>query len=244
MNNEELAVLAKQGDKAATHQLWDNVYLLIYKLMGRYFKACPLKGLEPADLKQSGYFALIKAIEAYKPERETLFISYLGYHVQNIAHEQLGHGHRRKKDPILLSLNEPIRGIEDGGITVLDTLVDDSAAAAMEQVQEDVCRKQLHDKLTECFLELPENYANVLQSRFFENKTLREIAVERGVSRNAVCLMEKNALRKLRRPSMAQKLRPFLYPDDYSGQGLTAFRNRGFVSKVELHAELLVDGLD
>lgn len=56
---------------------------------------------------------------------------------------------------------------------------------------------------------LKSSYRNILQKRFFEDKTLREVAEELGVTSDNIRQKEGRALRDLRHPKIAKYLKPF-----------------------------------
>lgn len=123
LTNEELAMLAKSGDKEALHNLYFAVALLLIKLMKPYFKICGVRKTTPDDLLQCRYFIVLAAVKAYAPEKGILFNSYLHHHTQNICLEELGY--RGKKQIYTDSLNDPI--VEDGSRTLGDSIADPDA---------------------------------------------------------------------------------------------------------------------
>jgi len=232
MRNEELAILAQQGDKNAMFDLWEATRRLIYKLLQPYHTVCPRYGMVIEDLQQEGYFAFVRAVKAYKPEKGILFTSYLNYSVQNVAHEALGGRGKKTPDPFPASLDEPIKGIEDESISLGDTIPDESAAAEFEQVQDDWQREQLAATMRECLGELPENRRNILYARYYEQKSLRETGQAQGCTPEAVRQQEYHALRALRHPRHAGRLKPyydamdFISTKAYSGNSFSAFKRR------------------
>lgn len=233
--NEEWAILAKQGDKEAMRELWEQNQGLLFILMRRFFPLCSKYGLTPEDLMQDAYFALARAVDAYDPDKPLLLSSYLSYHVRNAAHDALGH--RGRKDntvPSMVSFDELLPGTD--GITFADAIEDENAAAELELVQDDWLREQLRACLDDCMADMPPDQADTLRSRYFEGKTLQATADTMMTNRERVRQLESKGLRYLRKPRNSTQLRPFLYAEDCHGYGLMAFKNRGYVSRVEVLA--------
>lgn len=76
MTNEQLAVLIKQGEQERTPELWENVRKLLYKLSFHQYTAhadlFKQQGLSLEDIQQESYFAMLGAVEAYNPERNSV----------------------------------------------------------------------------------------------------------------------------------------------------------------------------
>ena len=91
MTNEELVVLIQQGDDGLLPQLWEQVRKFVVMIARRYFNKLEYKnGCELDDLIQSGYIALVAAIQYFKPEKEFKFLTYLNLTLINAFRETLG----------------------------------------------------------------------------------------------------------------------------------------------------------
>ncbi len=240
--NESLAMRAKEGDREASAALWERVHKLIIMLLSKYFPMCPQYNVEPDDLIQSGYFAMLRAVEAYDPEKEFRFTSYLNLNVQNVAKEDLGlRGHKTRPRNVR-SLDEPIPGMEGDGVALADTIPDEGAAEAFEDVERDVYRQQLHDTLEECLDALPEAQADTIRARFYRGLTFKEVAALHGVSIEYTRQTERKALTALRHPRITRKLAAFrddiIQCHSFRGVGWTAF-NSTQASSVERTVERL-----
>ncbi len=232
--NEDLAMLAKGGNREAMAELWEQNTGLLFMLMSRFFPLCARHGLTEEDLRQECYFALLRAIASYDPNKGLLLASYLSYHIRNVAQEALGGRRRKGTPPLIVSLDEPVPGTEN--CTIGDIIKDESAEAAIDKVQIDWLREQLQACLDDCLFQLKPEQRDTIRSRYFEGKKLREIAETDGVSVANVRQREQAGLRALRRSSYKTGLHTFLEDSSCHGYGLTAFRNRGFVSRVEVLA--------
>lgn len=116
MTNEELAVMAQNGDTKALHELYEQTHKLIYYILNRLILRNTDKmagaGATADDAKQLAYFILLDAVEGYKPDTDTKFTAYLNYPAQNRFNELIGYRTAKKrKEPLnaAASLDEPIR---------------------------------------------------------------------------------------------------------------------------------------
>ena len=76
MTNEQLVARIKAGENTAENmlQLWQQTKAYIYKIAKKYSGYA-----EMDDLMQEGYLGLNAAVEHYKPDQGTKFISYLTF---------------------------------------------------------------------------------------------------------------------------------------------------------------------
>ena len=80
MTNEELVFAIKGGDTGRMPQLWEQVRRFVAMKAKQYYYTCDERVRNRTtedDLIQSGYFALLKAIDYFKPETPYSFISFL-----------------------------------------------------------------------------------------------------------------------------------------------------------------------
>ncbi len=109
------------------------------------------------------------------------------------------------------SLDSPVKGIDGGEDTTIGDMV--ASAEDMEgDVVERMQQEQLKAELWDCVDSLPGQQPAVIRMRFQENMTMEAIGQEYGRSGEAVRQMQAKALRELRKPRYAKRLRPFL-PD-------------------------------
>ena len=76
MTNEQLVARIQAGENTAENmlQLWQQTKAYIYKVAKKYSGYA-----EMDDLMQEGYLGLNAAVEHYKPDQGTKFISYLTF---------------------------------------------------------------------------------------------------------------------------------------------------------------------
>ena len=72
MDNRELLIRAKNGDKNARETLVDNNIRLVHSIVNRF----TIKGFEREDLFQIGCVGLIKAIDKFDESFEVQFSTY------------------------------------------------------------------------------------------------------------------------------------------------------------------------
>ncbi|WP_276620414.1 RNA polymerase sigma factor [Syntrophomonas wolfei] len=171
MTNEELAIMAAQGDRESLHKLYFAVVPLLYKLISRYFPLCRDKLAEPEDLLQCGYFAVLEAIKGFSPESGFLFNSYLSFPVQNICRRELGFIGRKQVETI--SLETPI---DDEESLTLEDAIEDPDADTYNYCELNIMRLIVREEIDK----LPPREQCVIYGVFFENKTTQELAQELG----------------------------------------------------------------
>jgi RNA polymerase sigma factor (sigma-70 family) len=95
------------------------------------------------------------------------------------------------------SLNSPISGDEDGELIDLieDNNVEDENRIDMANIKDILQSSNLSDK-----------EKDIVNKRFFERKTLEEIAIEYKVTKERIRIIERNALRKLKFNAMLKQL--------------------------------------
>ncbi len=232
MSNEELAAEIQAGALERIGELWDNVERLVKWKAKRIMTALELRGcscgLEFDDLVNSGYLAMVVAVDSYKPESGA-FSSWFMYYLKAAFAEATGYRTKAGQNEPLntaISLDRPLTDEANSG-TFGDLVPDANAPAALEAVEEREFQRQLHETLEAALAELPRQSAEVLRLRHYQGLTLTDIGNIRGTTAEQVRQVENKALRKLREPGIARRLRPFIDFDFYGGTGLSAFRHSG-----------------
>lgn len=224
MSNEELAAAVQAGDREKLLPLWEQVERFISQQAGRRFRALGgFGGVTAEDLYQSGFLALVAAVDSFDPAAGMSFIGWLALALKTAFAEAAGY---RRRDPLnaAADLDAPISGAD--GLAVADTIEDPGAAQGFEEAERGIWLGQLHEALEWALQGLPEGQADVLRRRFYQRQTLSEISATDGVSLERVRQRETKALRAMRHPRITRQLRPFVTPY-YTGTGLAAFRRGG-----------------
>ena len=81
--------------------------------------------------------------------------------------------------------------------------------------------------MDEVLSKLPEDLRDVTVRRYLKGLTQEQTAAKMGSTRSKAMRLERDAMRALRKPSILDKLRPFLYFDYYRGTGIASFRSSG-----------------
>ena len=220
-----LAAQAK-NDASAVPRLWELVERLIQAVCSRYCRQDGGNRLyELDDLCQGAYFAFLRAIEKYDPERSA-FSTILIFCVCNSCRKEIGL--RGKRDALFGagSLDAPISGDGDYELTYFDILPDPDAEEDVDGIINRTYNDQLHDALEKCLSSLPELHSQTLRKRYYENLSLTRIGEQRGCNREAVRQIEQRALHRIREERESNGLEAFLTEqiDWYTGVGPRSFR--------------------
>ncbi len=124
------------------------------------------------------------------------------------------------------SLDIPLPGIEDGGISVGDAMADQKDQYA--DVLDNMERQQLKAVLWPMVGALPGSEPEIIRKRYQEGMTFKEIGEELGLSMEAVRQWERKGLGELRKPGRSRILEEFLnderiYNSALHGNGVSSF---------------------
>ena len=143
------------------------------------------------------------------------------------------------------SLDSPVKGLDGGEDTTVGDMVasaEDIEGDAVERIQQERLKAELWD----CVDSLPGQQPAVIRQRYEDGMTMEAIGREYGTSGEAVRQIHAKALRELRKPRYAKRLRPFV-PDDeriynmgITGNGVDRF-NRTWTSSTERAALDVMD---
>lgn len=235
VTNEELVLEAKRGNRNALEQLWSRNQGILYNLFARYFPLCRKYHCEQEDVIQCGYFVIIRAVDAYKPEKGTKFTSYLNFHVKNEVYELFCL--RGKLRPAEVSGNAPVAGTE--GMELLEGIEDTAAHEELAAVEQDNYLETLRRELERGLGQLPEQQEEILRRRYYKQESRGRIAQALKASIHGVTAGERKALWLLSKHPGLRQLRGDLGTVDlWYSSGLQAHRN-GLGSTVERQAQTL-----
>lgn len=228
MSNEELVATIQSGEDRMG-ELWAQVEKLVMWKAHRVMTALDGRGgVEFDDLYQSGYPALVAAVDSYKPECGA-FSTWLGYHLKTAFAEATGYRSKKQQsDPIhrATSLDMPLSDEADSD-DLMAIIADPAGMKGLEAAEEAIYHQQLHDALEVALDAIPEQYSEVLRQRHYEGLTLAEIGELQGTTAERVRQMEYKAIRHIHKPSIVCHLRPFYDFDFFCGTGLSAFQHTG-----------------
>ena len=229
--NEELAVLIRGGAMEFIPELWEQIERLV-KWKARRIMAVldvmPGRGVEFDDLVQSGYLAMVDAVETYEPAAGTFsnwFMLYLKTAFANATGYRTKAG---KMEPLnsATSLDTPLSDESDSD-TLLAITEDPNGQVPLQSVEERLWNEQLHNALESALSSLPEQSAEILRLRHYDGLTFAAVGEIQGTTPERVRQMEREAIRHMRKPSILSVLRPFKEFDFYIGTGLGAFQHTG-----------------
>lgn len=228
MSNEELVAGIQRGEDRMG-ELWERIEKLVMWKAHRVMTALEGSGgVEFEDLYQSGYPAMVAAVGSHKPECGA-FSTWFMLHLKTAFAEATGYRSKKQKlDPLhwATRLDTPLTDEADSD-DLMDVIADPSGQKGLEAAEEAMYQVQLHEALEKALAAIPEQYADVLRLRHYQDMTLAEVGDLKGVGQERVRQMENKAIRCLRKPSVACNLRPFLDFDFYCGTGLGAFQHSG-----------------
>ena len=228
MSNEELVAEIQTGEDRMG-ELWEQVDGLVkWKAKQVIAALCGRCGVDFDDLYQSGYPALVAAVESYEPERGS-FSTWFLYHLKNAFSEATGYRTKSGRNKPLnnsISLDTPLSDDSDSD-TMMEVVADPNGQRPTQSVEEAIFHQQLRDALEASLSAIPEQSAEILRLRYYHGLTLAEVGDIRGTSLERIRQMESKALRQIRKPSIACHLRPFYDFDFYCGTGLGAYQHTG-----------------
>ena len=195
-----LALEAQGGDSSTVAALWMEVEKFVrWQARRRFHTVGNVGGVEVDDLVQEGFFALVEAINDFNPKRGN-FLTLLSFHLLKVFAE--AEGFRGGKDPLngAASLDEPLGEIygDDSEQTRADLIPDQRAEAAFTGAEQKLFIQDLHRALTRALDTLSPAQREIIKSKFFQGRTLKQIGNSRGISAERVRQTEGDALRKLR----------------------------------------------
>ena len=233
MSNEELVAVIQAGATERMGELWEQVAGLVKWKANHIMTALELRGnscgVEFEDLYQSGYIAMVEAVNYYNPESGVAFSTCLINRLKTVFAEATGYRTQRGRNEPLntaFSLDKPLTDESDSSLFG-DFVPDNRATATMEAIEEREYQRQLREVVAAVLADLPEQFREVIQQRIFEEMTLAQVAEIQGTTPERIRQKENKAIRELRKPRNACRLRSFYDFNSYFGTSLRAFQHSG-----------------
>lgn len=242
MTNEELAAKIKAGERERVPELYRQIERLLYRVANRFYnrfsQTCEAAGITCDDLSQAGFFAMLKAVEAFDPQSGYRFTTFLSHHLKNEFQSLAG---MRTRVPLNYSksIDEEVPGADD--LSLSDMLPDETAERDFEQAEHRVYNQGLSVSLDRALSLLPEACETLVRERYYSGKTLSQIAEECGVTLQAIRQREQKAFHLLRTGERLRILKAYRDEtiDRYAYRSsLSAWKTSG-ASSTELTAERL-----
>lgn len=210
MTNEELALIARAGDKERTTELWSRVERFVCCQAEKRARALNgYGGITAEDLCQSGFLAMIAAMNTFDPAAGMSFVGWLAVHLKLEFAQAAGY-RSKKRDALNFaeSMAAPVPGSDD--LSLEDVLEDPGAAADFQAVEDHLNNEQLRRAL-ECPLnDLPPEQGAALRGRYYRGQTLEQLAQAMGTSQSQVRGLIKKGLAKMRRGKYSRSLEAFI----------------------------------
>ena len=188
MTDEEIALLAQQGDVDASEYLLNKYKNFVRSKARSYF----LVGADHEDIVQEGMIGLFKAFRDFKPDKLTSFHAFAELCVTRQIITAIKTATRQKHIPLnsYVSLNKPLYD-EESDRTLLDVIIEGRATNPEELIigQEDL--SSINHKIDEVLSGLEQE---VLRA-YLDGKSYQEIANNLGRHVKSI----DNALQRVKR---------------------------------------------
>lgn len=233
MSNEELVAEIQAGATERMGELWEQVAGLVKWKANQVMTALQdlptCRGVEFEDLYQSGYPAMVEAVESYDPAAGTTFSTWFMYRLKTAFAEATGRRTQKgNREPLnnSLSLDTPLTDDADSD-DLMAVIADPAGQQWRESLEESMWQKQLQETVEAALSTVPEQYREILRMRYWDNMSLRDVGDLRGISCERVRQMENKGIRILRQPRNACHLISFYDFDFYCNTSLSAFNQTG-----------------
>ena len=198
MDTNQIAAAVKSG-QADVMTLWEAVRRFTHDRAYRWERALGSRcGVTIDDLTQTGFLALLDALETWKPEAGA-FLTWYGLRLKAAFSEATGQRTQRdKRDPLqnCTSLDMPVAESEGDALTLADTLPDPEAEQAIADIAERDRRQRLRRALYLALQTLPEAQRRAVAGRYLYGRKTDTRACSAG-------------LRALRHPRISRELRAY-----------------------------------
>lgn len=199
MSNEELCTAIQQGQTERLSELWGQVERFIAQQSRRRAYALHgLGGVTQEDLYQSGFLALIDAVNRFDPNVGMSFVGFLSFALKTAFANASGfHTKRGKLDPLqnATSLDAPISGEGLDDLTLSEVIIDPAAEAAIDDISDSAV-------FAEALSKLSPDQAEVIKGKYFYGMQLDELGPQAKK-------LESAAIRVLRHPKNRKVLWPY-----------------------------------
>ncbi len=183
--------MKNHSDVKAREKLIEHNLRLVSHIVKKYYSDYN----EQEDLISVGTMGLIKGIDSFKAEKGVKLATYVSRCIEN---EIFMYFRSKKKDAVLLSIEEPLESDSNGNpLTLMDIL------STEYDFDEQITLKQQIKQLYQFIEELPDEREKEIIIRRYglynkKEMTQREIAALMGISRSYVSRIEKKVINQLR----------------------------------------------
>ena len=188
MSDEDIALLAQQGDADASEYLLNKYKNFVRSKARSYF----LVGADHEDIVQEGMIGLFKAIRDFRPDKLTSFRAFAELCVTRQIITAIKTATRQKHIPLnsYVSLNRPIYD-EESDRTLMDVLSEVQMAGPEELLISQEDYSSVENRISEVLSDLEMEVINA----YLEGKSYQEIAQDLGRHVKSI----DNALQRVKR---------------------------------------------
>ena len=205
VSNKELMEKKAAGDENAREKLIEGNMRLVAHSAYKFKNT----GIDYDDLVSVGSIGLMKAVDSFKLEKEVKFATYASRCIDN---EILMLLRKNKKHMGESRLEDNLSIDKDGNqLSLADITPDQSIAHFSEAVIYDDVLLEVRDLL----MELPPLHQRVLNLRFMQNQTQREVSHALNLSQSYISRLEKSATERIRN---AHEMKELLFEQNLATQ--------------------------
>lgn len=215
MTDEEMIVQYRTGNQDVLNDIIKSFQKTLSNLCFRYRKYAEKYNLESSDLMQEGWIAFLASIDRYEIKEsqeesssfKTFAYNACEYAIQNAIKKAKPYGYKTTKDKLYInSLYQQVYGTEeDDDSTFEDICSSNTFVSSDDVVEKEYCEYQ-HSVLEDAISNLPEKQAEIIQSRYWDGLTQKQIAEQKSCTESCIGEYEKKALSKLRKMKKIQLL--------------------------------------
>lgn len=171
----ELVNRIKKGDEAAFREFYELFFPRVYKYASRRLKSRE----SSEDITSEAFFKILLGFRSFEVRGNDSLDVWVYSVVRNVVCDWF----RRKAGVEALPLEEEFAD-------VLNPILSDPYSTAE--------REEIDEYIKSSLVELPENYREIIELRFYRRKKIADIAFELGKSIDAVKVMQFRALKALK----------------------------------------------
>ena len=212
MTNEELAIEIQNGKTEYYPVLWDQVERFIKKMANERIRVLPKDvDVEFDELYDSGFFAVVRAVKYFKPEKDYTFLTCLGNTLKTAFSEVTGiRTAKGRNDPLryALSFDAPVANDKET-ITLADVIADDTDF--VEESTQRANKKAMRKALDSALDKLSPKEAEVIRLQYYSGYSVEQTAEAMGLDQTRVSSLRHSAMSRLRTPEILAELEQYTY---------------------------------